>query len=216
MTRLDPAGPSERRRVAGCLAIGLLAGLASAPIGVWELAILVGWNVTAAAFSWSVWRAVSGADAASTMAHATSEDNSRSAARGLVVAASASSLVGVLFGLARASDAHTGLKTALTITALSTVVLSWVVIQTVFTLRYAHLYYDKVAGGVDFPGDDEPEYRDFAYLAFTVGMTYQVADTNITGRPTRRTLLLHALLSYVYGAVVVAVAINLVAGFVGN
>ena len=84
-------------------------------------------------------------------------------------------------------------------------------VQTVFTLRYARLYYGGFAGGIDFNEDDPPDYRDFSYLAVTIGMTYQVSDTNLGAKAIRRTATRHALLSYLFGTVVVAVMINVVA-----
>ena len=96
---------------------------------------------------------------------------------------------------------------------LVTVVLSWLVVHTVYMLRYARLHY-MTGGGVDFPGDEAPDYRDFAYLALTIGMTYQVSDTGFTNKQLRRTATHHALLSYLFGTVVVAVTINVVASLV--
>ena len=87
-------------------------------------------------------------------------------------------------------------------------------VHTDFTLRYADLYYVPPIGGIDFPGDDRPDYRDFAYLAFTIGMTYQVSDTGLLTKRFRRVLLLHALLSYLFGVVIIAAVINVVAGLV--
>jgi len=90
------------------------------------------------------------------------------------------------------------------------------VVNTVFALRYAHLYYAvPPGGGVDFP-DGPPDYADFAYLSFTIGMTYQVSDTGLQTRKFRRTLLRHALLSYLFGAVIIATSINTLAGFVSR
>ena len=85
------------------------------------------------------------------------------------------------------------------------------VVHTVFALRYAHEYYTAPIGGVDF-GDDlgKPDYIDFAYLAFTIGMTFQVSDTAVTSRTTRRTVLRHALLAYLFGAIIVAVLVNVI------
>jgi len=80
----------------------------------------------------------------------------------------------------------------------------------VYTLRYADLYYQH-EGGLDFNQTEEPDYRDFAYLAFTIGMTYQVSDTNLRLKAVRRTALRHALLSYLFGAVIIAMTINIVA-----
>ena len=98
-----------------------------------------------------------------------------------------------------------------------TVIVSWVVLNTVFTMRYAEDYYRGPAMGIDFggaPPDDLPDYRDFAYVAFTVGMTYQVSDTNLRNRRIRRSVLFHAFLSYLYGVVIVASGVNIVAGLV--
>jgi uncharacterized membrane protein len=95
-----------------------------------------------------------------------------------------------------------------------TVVLSWTVVHTVYMLRYAQLYYARGGKGVEFNGGEPPDYRDFAYLAFTIGMTYQVSDTDLTTKPIRRTATHHALLSYLFGTVVVAMTINVVASLV--
>ena len=97
-----------------------------------------------------------------------------------------------------------------------TVVLSWTVVNTVFLLRYADLYYSAPEeGGVAFAGGeakDRPDYRDFAYLAFTIGMCYQVSDTSLRDRRVRRAVLQHALMSYVFGVVIIATGVNIVAG----
>ena len=79
-----------------------------------------------------------------------------------------------------------------------------------FTLRYAGIYYRAGGTGVDFNQSEPPEYRDFAYLAFTLGMTYQVSDTNITSTAIRREVLRHAVLSFVFGVIVLTAAINLI------
>jgi uncharacterized membrane protein len=88
-------------------------------------------------------------------------------------------------------------------------------VNTVFVLRYAHLYYGVGAvGGLDVPGAEAPDYRDFAYLSFTVGMTFQVSDTALTDRTMRMTVLRHALLSYVFSIATIAFTINVIAGLV--
>jgi uncharacterized membrane protein len=88
-------------------------------------------------------------------------------------------------------------------------------VHTVFTLRYARLYYTPPAGGIDFNEADPPGYVDFAYLAFTLGMTFQVSDTDLTAKPVRHLALRHALISYLFGAVILGLAINVVASFFG-
>jgi uncharacterized membrane protein len=96
--------------------------------------------------------------------------------------------------------------------SVGSVAAAWAVVHTVFTLRYALLYYGGPDGGVNFNQKEDPAYADFAYLAFTIGMTYQVSDTDLQTRPIRATALRQALLSYLLGAVILAVTINLVAG----
>ena len=91
------------------------------------------------------------------------------------------------------------------------VMLAWATVQTIFMLRYARMYYDAKDGGVDF-GGDKPDYGDFAYLAFTIGMTYLVSDTAITERAIRRVVLRHAVLSFVFATAFIAVLINVVGG----
>jgi uncharacterized membrane protein len=114
------------------------------------------------------------------------------------------------FALLKASRSHGYDQAAITAVAVLTVVLSWAAVQTIFMLRYARLYYTE-GRGVDFNEDDKPDFRDFAYLAVTIGMTYQVSDTDLTTKSVRRTATRHALLSYVFGTFVVAMTINVVA-----
>ncbi len=95
--------------------------------------------------------------------------------------------------------------------AVVSVILSWASVHAVYTLRYARLFYSE-GGGIDFhAGQYLPTYGDFLYVALTVGMTFQVSDTDLTGRSIRRAAVRHALLSYLFGVVVVAITINMVA-----
>ena len=132
-----------------------------------------------------------------------------------MVVACVVSLVGVIIGLAHARG-HTGaISSVLTSDSVFTVFLSWFTVHTLFVLRYARLYYSDVPGGIDFPNTDvPPDYMDFVYVAFTVGMTFQVSDTGIGARAIRRTVIRHAMLSYIFGTVIVGVAINVVGNLV--
>jgi uncharacterized membrane protein len=135
----------------------------------------------------------------------------------LLLSASVASLVGVGFDLVKANQAHTGGRVMLTLAAVLTVASSWTLVQTVFALRYAHEYYTPPIGGIDFKTHDEqPDYQDFAYVAVTVGMTFQVSDTDIQARRTRRTVIRHALLAYLFGAVILAVVVNVIASLLNN
>lgn len=107
--------------------------------------------------------------------------------------------------------------------AISCMLLSWALVHTIFTTRYAHLYYadhetkkGTHAGGLDFPGGDKPDFVDFAYFSFTLGMTFQVSDVEIASRRLRRMALGHGLLSFGYNATIIALTVNIVAGLTQN
>ena len=89
-------------------------------------------------------------------------------------------------------------------------------VHTVYMLRYADLYYRGPKGGITFAGKEDPDYKDFAYVAFTLGMTFQVSDTDLTGKRVRRTALHHALLSYVFGTGIVAITVSSVAALLAG
>jgi uncharacterized membrane protein len=102
--------------------------------------------------------------------------------------------------------------------AIGAVVVGWVLIHTMFTLRYAHLYYydddddNEADRGLTFPGGEDPSDYDFAYFSFVIGMTFQVSDVQITDRRTRRLVLFHALISFAYSTMILALVINIVSG----
>jgi uncharacterized membrane protein len=205
------------RRAAIVGTAGLAVGLALLWLAPWQMAVIGGWNATALAFLAAVWPIIIRVDGPHTERLATREDESRGTATVLLVGASVASLLGVGFALGLAGRENGGTRVLLIGVAMTTVTLSWVLINTLYTLRYADLHFRSPTRGIAFDdptGLDKPDYRDFAYVAFTIGMTYQVSDTTVRDRRTRRTVLSHALLSYVFGVVIVAGVINLVAGLV--
>jgi uncharacterized membrane protein len=154
-----------------------------------------------------VWRL----DPGTTARLAKREDPSAPVAELVVISAGIAMLVAVGFALVRAGQATDGMKAFLVTLGLLSVVLSWTIVHTVYALWYARAYYSEPDGGIEFNEEEPPTYTDFAYFAFTVGMTYQVADTNITSKVIRRTTLHHAFLSYLFGAVLLGLVINVVA-----
>jgi uncharacterized membrane protein len=194
------------------LAIGATAGLIAAFVMPWQAVPLLTW--VAAALTWiaSVWISIAPMDNVSTRRNATREDPHGPAADALLLSASVASLGAVVLGILKAGNSHGWEKLLLLATGIAAIVASWAVVHTVFTLRYAALYYRHPEGGVNFNEDDEPSYIDFAYLAFTIGMTYQVSDTNLTTKAIRHTALRHALMSYLLGTVIIAATINVAAG----
>jgi uncharacterized membrane protein len=208
--KLDAWVPA-RRRLAASFVAALIAGGAASGLAAWEVSSLIAWCGAAGTFVSLAWVTTLKADSERTRAIAMREDETRVGADLIVLAASIASLVGVAFILLKASAAKGAALAGMTGLGVLSVLLAWGTVHTVFTLRYADLYYSQ-GGGINFNEEGDPDYRDFAYLAFTVGMTYQVSDTNLQTKAVRRTALKHALLSYLFGTAIIAMTINIVAG----
>ncbi len=204
-------GSSAGTRVTWALLGGAVAGAATSLLTQLPAAILLGWDIAVVIYLAWTWGVVAGLDAAITAQLAKREDPSTAVADLVVVGAGTAMLVAVGFALARAGQATGGMRAYLIALGLLSVVLSWLVVHTVFALRYARAYYADPAGGIQFNESEPPNYVDFAYYSFTVGMTFQVSDTAITSRAVRRTTLYHALLSYLFGSVLLGLVINVVA-----
>jgi uncharacterized membrane protein len=208
---------SELRRAAVVLAIGLIVAIVLLQVTTRGVAIISGWDAAALTFLLATWPIIVQADGSRTEHLATREDPTRAYATILLLGASMASLLGAGFALSHAGRESGPLRAALIGLAVLTVVLSWTLVNTVFTLRYAHLHYGKAAPGIAFgdpDGPQPPSYHDFAYVAFTIGMCYQVSDTTLSNTRLRRSVLSHALLSYVFGVVIVAGTVNLISGLV--
>ncbi|MCA2322784.1 DUF1345 domain-containing protein [Mycobacterium intracellulare] len=211
---MKPLGDFFRDTVGARIVVAAVLGVAVA-LGVgntvgWRFA-LAGWIVTAGVYV--VWTRLilGGMDADQTREYATREDPTRWASDAVIVSASVASLGGVGYVVAAASRSGPGAVEA-AVVGILTVAASWFAVHTLFTVHYARLYYSDEPGGINFHDPEPPRFRDFAYVAFTVGMTYQVSDTEIGLTSIRATVLRQALLSYLLGAVVLAVTINLIAG----
>ena len=207
-----PRAHRSSTRLLAMVAVGVLAGLLTALLGDWLLAPAIGWAAAAILYIGWVWLAILPMDSATTAAHATREDPSRTITDLLLILASLASLGSILIVLLQARAAEGSGQVLLAALALAGVALSWVLVHTLFTLRYASLYYADDDGGVDFNQVEPPRYADFAYLAFTLGMTFQVSDTSLTSSAMRAVALRHALMSFLFGSIILATLINLVAG----
>ena len=207
----------ESSRLRFALLAGLIVGGLLLIEIEWELALLAVWDVTVGLMLGWIWLAVSSLDAEQTRLQSTRQDATRDLTRALLLLASTTSLVGVIYAFVQAGDADGTRKVLLTGFAALTIVLSWALVHTLHMLRYAHMYYgDKdfpgdEYGGIDFKNKIAPTYADFAYVAFTIGMTFQVADTDVKSPTIRRTVIRHSALSYLFGTVIVASAINIIA-----
>ena len=198
-------------------AAGGAIGAALAVVGgaSWSVAALVAEDIAALVFLVWVWSTIATADAPATARLARTEDASRAAADLVLIGAGAGSLLAVGFTLGQAGDAGSPGRGLLTAFAIVSVVLAWLSVHTIYLLRYARDYYSPPEGGIDFHGE-APDYVDFAYLALTIGMTFQTSDTDITAKRVRRAALHHALLSYVFGTVIVAITVSSVAALLGR
>ncbi|QCB96088.1 DUF1345 domain-containing protein [Arthrobacter sp. PAMC25564] len=209
----------SRLRFAVMLLAGLLAAMAAGLTGHWVEAPAIGWSSAALTYMLWVWLVVGRLDPAETRSHATAEDPSRSTTDLLILAANVASLAAVA---AVVVDSHSNTDGASRLggglLALTSVALSWMLVQTLFTLRYAQLYYSTGrkagagVGGIDFNQTQPPQYTDFAYLATSLGMTYQVSDTALQNHGIRAEALKHSLLSYLFGTIILAATLNLVIG----
>jgi uncharacterized membrane protein len=199
-------------RLVVSLATGIAAGVVTAIMGNWRYALGTGWVAAAGVFDVWLWLATWHLTADQTADHATAEDPNRPIGDVIMLSASVASLGGLALVLVYAHETAGAARALLALLAVGTVAMSWLTVHTIFTLRYASLYYGVPVGGIDFNQEERPNYQDFAYLGLTLGMTYQVSDTNLQNSRIRGTALRHALLSYLFGAIILAAAVNLIAG----
>ena len=196
------------------LASAALGAVAAVPVvvtGPVPVGLLVGWDTASLAYMVWIWTVALRRNAEDTARRATTTDPDRAVTDFLLLTAAVASLAAVGVVLVRASQQQGAAEAWGVGLGLASIVLSWALVHTVYTLRYAHLYYDGPDGGIDFNNSGAPTYVDFAYLSFSVGMTYQVSDTALTSHAIRATVLRHALLSFLFGTGILATSINLVA-----
>lgn len=179
-------------------------------LGAWVYAPAVGWAVAALIYNATVWLQIAPMDAAQTATHAQEEDPGLGTTDLLILLAALGSLAAVVLVMVGSKDVQGTERFLLAMLALSATAMSWLMVHTLFTLRYATIYYSGEPGGIAFNQDAPPQYTDIAYMAFSVGMTYQVSDTNITTRAMRSAVLRHSLLAFVFGTGILATTINLV------
>jgi uncharacterized membrane protein len=177
--------------------------------------VLVGWDVSVLVYVGWVWCASWNLDADRTAGAAVRQDPTRSVTDVALICAAVASLAAVGFTIADAAHQLGPAKALRIALSVATIVCGWFLVNTVFALKYARLYYLDSDGGITFNQPDPPTYSDFAYLAFTIGMTFQVSDTNLGTQLLRRLALRHMLLAYLFGAVILSVTINLLVSLSG-
>ena len=202
---------ARRRNVVASVAFGATLAIALALGAGWPVAASGAWGVTALLIGLAIWPRILRMDAEQAKANARDEDFSRVSGDLVLLVASVASLIAIFYLVDEAGRRHGAAKVTLAVLAVAVVVLSWLLVQTVYTVRYGDLYYGDPIGGIDFNDDNPPDYHDFLYVAFTIGMTYQVSDTTLRTKAVRRTAIRQAVLSFVFVTVILAVTINVVA-----
>ncbi len=202
------------RLVAAMIVGALVAALA--PRGIeWHVRTIMAWDASALVLTALAWVVITRADEKETAKRAGSHDPGRNMVWVIALTSCFASFFAALFLIRKghASDAYAGVRIGL---ALAAVLLSWVLTHTTYTLRYAHLYYGRIeGGGLEFPGGKHPRDADFAYFAFTLGMCFQTSDVTVTSWRIRRTVLVHALVSFAYNTMILALALNIAFGLLG-
>ncbi len=185
---------------------------------------ILSWNGFAMTGIILAWLRIIFSDARTAVRTARLQDTGRTVLFLIVIVAAVASLVAVIILLSTAKGLHRGALSEHIVIACLTVLSSWVFIHTIFALHYAHAYYresgnDPDGGngtGLDFPKEDYPDYLDFAYFSFVIGMTFQVSDVQVTSGRIRRMVLIHGLLSFAFNTVILALAINIASGLFGS
>ncbi|MDO7868079.1 DUF1345 domain-containing protein [Nocardioides jiangxiensis] len=200
-------------RVIGASVLGLLGALATAALAGPELGVLVGITLSSGVFVVVGWVVLWPMDAGETREFVGREVVDKALEEAIIVFAAVGGLAAIVVLMALGHGAD-GATAAL---ALAGVFLAWGSVHLMYATRYADLYYTGSAGGIDFNDDGqdaEPSYRDFLYFSYNLGMTYAVSDTDVTRTEIRSVVLRHCLLSYVFGALILATTINLVVAIV--
>jgi uncharacterized membrane protein len=213
--------PLRIARLHAKLVIAIIVGIAVATVtGLLELRwgsrVLTGWNVGVAVYLVLTLLMMWHADVARIRRRASEADEGAAFILFLSIVATFASLVAVVFALGGAKQGPHGALYVLL--AFITILLSWAFVHTIFSFHYAHEYYgersDGIIGGLQFPGDHTPDYRDFLYFSLVIGMTSQVSDVAITSKVIRRMASIHGVLSFFFNLVVLALTVNLVANLI--
>jgi len=214
-TWIDRLGSKGRLIIA--LAVGFAAYAAGAGALSPHTRLVVGWNAGTLSYLALGWTIIYFSDAKSTRSHALIQDASVPLIYVFVLGAACASVVAIAFVVGTIRDVTAWTKSwRLTLTVVS-LTSSWVLIQTVFAFHYARRYYQDEkhspaqAGGLAFPGHADPNYMDFAYYAFVVGMTSQVSDVQVLSPRMRRLTLVHGVLAFIFNIAVLALSINIIA-----
>ncbi|MCT9424497.1 DUF1345 domain-containing protein [Acinetobacter baumannii] len=201
----------------GVVVASLLAWLTS---WKWSTILLASWNGSISLYLLHVWKLMRSADHSQMQQQAKKQDESKWVIMLIVLLAITMSLVAILVQLSQLPSGHYE-KLGHVALALITIISAWLFMHTVFALHYAHDFYMALSrneenGGLDFPGTEHPTYPDFLYFSYIIGTSAQTADVSITNKHMRLLNLFHAVLSFGFNTTILAICINVAAGFLTN
>jgi uncharacterized membrane protein len=211
---------SAPRRLAIVLVVAIVGFFVLEPWVSTRTRLLISWNLGALAYLILAWTTVGLTDATMTRVRAQAHDQSGYVIFLLVVTAASASFVAIGFLVGEFKNLSFWPRTGHLTLSIAALLLSWLLIQTLFAFHYARWYYSREKeskthrGGLRFPDDKEPDYLDFAYYAFVVGMTSQVSDVCVTTRQMRRLTLVHGVLAFVFNIAILAMSINIIGGII--
>jgi uncharacterized membrane protein len=204
-----------RPRLFTSAALGVAVGAALAASTGWRpvTRLLVGWDVGIGLYVVLAFHMMTRSDVHRIRRRAAAQDEGQFTILVLTVAAALASLAAILALLGTPAGGNGGREPIRLILATATILLSWAFIHTIFALHYAHEFYDESGGrGMAFPGgDEEPDYWDFVYFSFVIGMTSQVSDVGVTSKQIRRTVAAHGVVSFLFNAALLALTVNIAA-----
>jgi uncharacterized membrane protein len=207
-------GQSTAAHIGFAVLVGAGTGTLVGSTAGWRYAPAAGWSVTAVVYLVWLWVSVANMTAPGIEIVVQQRHPARRPADTVIVIASIASLSGVAI-LLIAGKAKGPEATIAAVIGFVSVIASWLVVHAVFSLRYAILYYTEPVGGIDFNTDDKPTFADFAYLAFTIAVTYGVTDTAVKNRLIRKAVLQHAMVSYLFGTVILAITVQVIGSLNG-
>jgi len=206
-------------KLAVAILVGVAVAFAVAPLSLhWGARILAGWDIGVVVYLVLTLSMMRRADVAHIRRRASEQDEGAAFILVLSIVATFASLVAVVFALGSAKQGTQGNAALHVVLAFTTILLSWIFVHTIFSIHYAHEYYGERAdgkiGGLRFPDDRVPDYRDFLYFSLVIGMTSQVSDVAITSKVIRHVASVHGVLSFFFNLVVLALMVNMVANLI--
>lgn len=175
--------------------------------------VVIGWDAGVVVYLGLVWAMMATATEQDIRARAVIEDESFWGVTMLLVAAACASLLAIVIVIGTSASLEPLMRRLYLGLAALTICLSWLLVQTVYSVHYAHVYYSADGSGLGFPNEDPPLYADFAYFSFVIGMTCQVADVATTSREMRRVVLVHGVISFFFNAILIALSVNIAGSF---